>query len=131
MSHHDCGSGDIVVGNRPQKYWAAVSKLSSLEKLTLSTVTLLSYSIVPFRIRRMKLTVKTLKGEKFQLEVDESRTVEEVKGLIVSYVLRCLLSVFQQLYFSAVYLSFTHALGSRKGGAVGCRHETHSQRQGA
>ncbi|GKY92368.1 hypothetical protein MPSEU_000207700 [Mayamaea pseudoterrestris] len=30
----------------------------------------------------MKLTIKTLKGEKFQLEVDESKSVEELKGLI-------------------------------------------------
>jgi hypothetical protein len=31
----------------------------------------------------IKLTIKTLKGEKFQIEVEESRTVEDVKGLIV------------------------------------------------
>jgi hypothetical protein len=32
----------------------------------------------------MKLTVKNLKGEKFEVEVDESLTVEQVKGVIVS-----------------------------------------------
>lgn len=31
----------------------------------------------------MKLTVKTLKGGKFEVEVDESKTVAEVKGIIV------------------------------------------------
>ena len=32
----------------------------------------------------MKLTVKTLKGVKFQVDVEESNTVEQVKGIIVS-----------------------------------------------
>jgi hypothetical protein len=35
----------------------------------------------------MKLAVKTLKGEKFQVEVEESMTMEQVKGVIVrSYI---------------------------------------------
>jgi uncharacterized protein YaaR (DUF327 family) len=32
----------------------------------------------------MELTVKTLKGEKFSVTAEESNTIEEVKGLIVS-----------------------------------------------
>lgn len=31
----------------------------------------------------MKLTVKTLKGNKFEIEVDDSKTVAEVKTVIV------------------------------------------------
>lgn len=31
----------------------------------------------------MKLTVKTLKGGKFEVEVEDSNTVEQVKGIIV------------------------------------------------
>ena len=38
----------------------------------------------------MKVTVKTLKGGKFEVEVEESNTVSEVKGKIV----RCI-SQFQ------------------------------------
>jgi len=34
----------------------------------------------------MKLTVKTLKGGKFTVEVDPSNTVAEAKGIIVSRV---------------------------------------------
>jgi hypothetical protein len=32
----------------------------------------------------MKLTIKTLKGEKFDVQVEEGNTVAEVKGIIVS-----------------------------------------------
>ena len=32
----------------------------------------------------MKLTVKTLKGGKFEVEVEDSLTVEQVKSVIVS-----------------------------------------------
>jgi len=32
----------------------------------------------------MKLTVKTLKGEKFQVDVEPSNTVGQVKGIVVS-----------------------------------------------
>jgi hypothetical protein len=32
----------------------------------------------------MKLTVKTLKGGKFEVEVDDGSTVSQVKGVIVS-----------------------------------------------
>ena len=32
----------------------------------------------------MNLTVKTLKGGKFTIEVDESNTVAQVKGVVVS-----------------------------------------------
>jgi hypothetical protein len=32
----------------------------------------------------MKLTVKTLKGSKFQVDAEPSNTVAEVKGIIVS-----------------------------------------------
>ena len=31
----------------------------------------------------MKLTVKTLKGEKFQVDAEPSNTVAEVKGIVV------------------------------------------------
>lgn len=34
-------------------------------------------------IKKMKLTVKTLKGGKFEVEVEDSNTVEQVKGIIV------------------------------------------------
>jgi hypothetical protein len=34
----------------------------------------------------MELTVKTLKGEKFSVTAEESNTIEEVKGLIVSTI---------------------------------------------
>lgn len=33
----------------------------------------------------MKLTVKTLKGEKFPIEVEPETTVAAVKGIIVSF----------------------------------------------
>lgn len=33
----------------------------------------------------MKLTVKTLKGGKFEVECDGSNSVAEVKGIIVSF----------------------------------------------
>lgn len=36
----------------------------------------------------MKLTVKNLKGEKFEIEVEESQTVEQVKVVIVSKIPR-------------------------------------------
>ena len=32
----------------------------------------------------MKVTVKTLKGEKFDVQVNDSHTVAQVKGVIVS-----------------------------------------------
>lgn len=32
----------------------------------------------------VKLTVKTLKGEKFQVDAEPSNTVAEVKGIVVS-----------------------------------------------
>lgn len=32
----------------------------------------------------MKLTVKTLKGEKFDVQVEDNNTVQEVKAIIVS-----------------------------------------------
>jgi hypothetical protein len=34
----------------------------------------------------MKLTVKTLKGSKFQVDAEPSKTIAEVKGIIVSSV---------------------------------------------
>jgi hypothetical protein len=34
----------------------------------------------------MKVTVKTLKGEKFVIEIETSFTIEMVKGIIVSVV---------------------------------------------
>jgi hypothetical protein len=34
----------------------------------------------------MKLTVKTLKGAKFVVDVDDSHTVEQVKAAIVRFV---------------------------------------------
>lgn len=34
----------------------------------------------------MKLTVKTLKGAKFEVEVDESQTVQDAKSAIVRIV---------------------------------------------
>ena len=34
----------------------------------------------------MKLTVKTLKGGKFEVECDPSGTVAQVKGVIVSWI---------------------------------------------
>jgi hypothetical protein len=36
----------------------------------------------------MKLTIKTLKGEKFDVQVEEGNTVAEVKGIIVSLNLK-------------------------------------------
>jgi hypothetical protein len=33
----------------------------------------------------MKLTIKTLKGEKFDVQVEETNTVAEVKTIIVSF----------------------------------------------
>lgn len=37
----------------------------------------------------MKLTVKTLKGGKFEVEVDDALTVEQVKDAIVRKKYRC------------------------------------------
>lgn len=37
---------------------------------------------------KMKLTVKNLKGEKFDVEVEESLTVQEVKSAIVRILVR-------------------------------------------
>jgi hypothetical protein len=39
----------------------------------------------------MKLTVKTLKGAKFVIDVDDSHTVEQVKAAIVRFFVRRLL----------------------------------------
>jgi hypothetical protein len=36
-----------------------------------------------YRTMSLKLTVKTLKGEKFQVDVEPSNTVAEVKGIVV------------------------------------------------
>ena len=51
---------------------------------TLGTVDYYSYSAANRNPKRMKLTVKTLKGGKFTVEVDPSNTVAEAKGIIVS-----------------------------------------------
>jgi hypothetical protein len=41
----------------------------------------------------MQLTVKTLKGEKFTIEVEESHTIAQVKDIIVSTLQYYLLTV--------------------------------------
>ena len=43
----------------------------------------------------MRLTVKTLKGGKFTIEVENSNTVAEVKTAIVSYVVLCVNGCFK------------------------------------
>jgi hypothetical protein len=42
----------------------------------------------------MKLTIKTLKGEKFDVQVEEGNTVAEVKGIIVSLNLKAHVTCF-------------------------------------
>lgn len=44
----------------------------------------------------MKLTVKTLKGEKFPIDIDASSTVAQAKGVIVSdqSTRECLLCIY-------------------------------------
>lgn len=76
----------------------------------------------------MKLTIKTLKGEKFQLEVDDSRTVEELKGLIVGFLPALHLGLYPRCHFSHSLSHSFPSIGSREGRASCSGHEGHSQR---
>jgi hypothetical protein len=73
----------------------------------------------------MKLTIKTLKGEKFQLEVDDTKTVEELKGLIVSIYL----FIYTNYFFSLLNCFCSAIAGSGKVRATCLGYETHSQRK--
>jgi hypothetical protein len=68
---------------------AAVKLVKTTNQSTILAVTFEQALIIPLQdlLRydlEMKLTVKTLKGGKFELECDPSQSVLEVKGLIVS-----------------------------------------------
>lgn len=60
----------------------------------------------------MKLTVKTLKGSKFEVECESSSTVLEVKGIIVSYIIpaaKCIIITIE----TSVLLNFIGDVRSR------------------
>ena len=57
---------------------------SNQKYISTCSVVLLSFEATQFILEKMKLTVKTLKGGKFQVDCEGSNTVLEVKGIIVS-----------------------------------------------